>query len=206
MDDFPMSAQGWQEGLSLEAFVDGMQRHQDATRRRLAQIALQPDDREAFARLSGVRHALVMTEDWCGDSLLNVPILAHIAAAAPGMDLRFFPRALSPDLDAYYQARGITHIPVFTFLDASFHERATWVERPQLAHDRLAAWNAAHPEVTAVRNDTSLDPDARRQQLRELTAGLLHEMEVWYNDEGVQQATVDEIKQLLISTGHQFPP
>jgi hypothetical protein len=198
MDEFPMSAQGWQQGLTLQAFVNGMQRHQDATRRRLAQIALRPEDREVFARLSSVRHALVMTEDWCGDSLLNVPILAHIVAAAPGMDLHFFPRAVSPDLDAYYQARGITHIPVFTFLDAGFRERATWVERPRQAHDRLAAWYAAHPEVSVVRDDANLDPDARRQHLRELTAGLLDEMEVWYNDEGLQQATVDEIKQLLM--------
>src|SRR5947199_4410130 len=196
MSEFPISAENWQKGLTLEAYVDGMQHNQPATRRRLAEISLSPRDRELLSHAHQARHALVMTEDWCGDSLLNVPILAHIVAAVPGMDLRIFPRALSPELDAYYQARGITHIPVFTFLDADFHELATWVERPQQANDRLAAWNAAHPEVAAVRQDASLDADTRRQRLRALTVGQLDEMEGWYRD-GAQQATVDEIEQLL---------
>jgi hypothetical protein len=175
-----------------------MQYHHDATLRRLAGVTLRSADRAAFAALTDVRYVLVLTEDWCGDSLLNVPILARLVAAAPSLDLRFFPRALSPKLEAYYQARDITHIPVFTFLDAAFNERATWVERPRAAHARLAVWNAAHPAVAAVRTDLSLDPEARRQRLRELTAGLLDEMESWYNDDGLQQATVDEIKQRLM--------
>ena len=196
MSDFPMTPQTWQNGLPLERYVDGMQRHQEATRRRLARIALGPADRQALAQLGQVRHALVMTEDWCGDSMLTVPILAAIVASLPAADLRLFPRGANPDLDAYFQARGITHIPVFTFLDAGFHELGTWVERPQAAHQRLAAWNDAHPEVVALRNDPSLDPEQRRLRLRPLTAGLLDEMEGWY-DAGLQQATVDEIVQLL---------
>ena len=197
MHEFPMSESTWQQGLTLPAYVDQMAHHQDDTRRRLAQITLRPQDGAAFAAQSGVRHVLVLTEDWCGGSLLNVPILAHLVAAAPGLDLRFFPRARSPELDAFYQAREITHIPVFTFLDGDFHELATWVERPRLAHEHLAAWNAAHPAVTAVRNNTSLDPETRREWLRALTAGLLEEMEYWYDHDGLQQATVDEIIQLL---------
>jgi hypothetical protein len=196
MSEFPMSAEAWHTGLTLEAYVDSMERHQAASRRRLAQPALRPEDRAELARSAQARHALAMTEDWCGDSLLNVPILAQVVDAIPGMDLRIFRRALSPALDGYYQQRNITHIPVFTFLDAHFRPLATWVERPQAAHDRLAAWYAARPAIAALRADPSLDPEERRMQLRELTAGLLDEMESWY-DQGLQQATVAEIRQLL---------
>ncbi len=197
MSGWPLSPASWQTGLSLEAYVSGMQHHQAATRRRLARATLRPEDRAALGRLTHVRYVLVMTEDWCGDSLMNVPIVAHIAAAVPGLELRVFPRAGSPELDRYYQSRGITHIPVVTFLDPAFRALATWVERPQGAHTRLAAWNAAHPEVAAVRNNPDLDPDERRRQLREATAGLLDEMEGWYEG-GLQQETIDEIKRLLI--------
>jgi hypothetical protein len=196
MSDYPIAAPAWQHGLTLEQYVDGMSRHQAATRRRLAQVRLTAADRAALGRVAGARHALVMTEDWCGDSLLNVPILAAIVAAVPGMDMRVFSRAAEPALEAYYQARGITHIPVFSFLDDDFKELATWVERPQAAHERLAAWYAARPEVAALRADTRLDPEERRSRLRPLTAGLLDEMEGWYNA-GLQQATIDEIRQLL---------
>ena len=194
--EFPMTAEVWQTGQTLEAYVSGMGQHEAATRRRLARPALRRADREAMARLTHVRHALAMTEAWCGDSMLNVPILAQVAAAAPNLDLRLFLRSQSPALDAYYQARGITHIPVFAFLDADYRLLATWVERPQAAHERLQAWYAAHPAVAAVRANTALDPEERRRQLRELTAGLLDEMEAWY-DNGLQQATVLEIRRLL---------
>ena len=196
MREFPISAEAWQTGLTLEAYVDSMQRHQAATRRRLAQPALSPEDRDQLAHVAHARHALAMTEDWCGDSMLNVPILAQVVDAIPGMDLRIFRRALTPPLDEYYQEQDITHIPVFTFLDAHFHPLATWVERPQAAHERLAAWYADRPAIAALRANTELDPEERRNQLRELTAGLLDEMEAWY-DQGLQQATVAEIRQLL---------
>jgi len=193
-----MSADDWQRGLTLTTYVDGMQRHQDATRRRLAQIVLRLEDEQALARLTGRPHVLVMTEDWCGDSMLTLPILAHLLAAAPASDLRVFPRSLWPQLEAYYREQGVTHIPVFSFLTADFGDPLTWVERPQLAHARLADWYAAHPAVTAVRNDASLDPDLRRQRLRELTAGLLDEMEAWYDTGGAQPAMIAELKHLLM--------
>jgi len=197
MDEFPMSPSAWQQGLTLEAYVAQMERHQDATRRRLAQVILRPDEAAALAARGELRHVLVLTEAWCGDSMLTVPILARLVAGVPAVDLRVFRRSLSPELEAYYQARDITHIPVFAFLDQDFRPLATWVERPQLAHESLAAWYAARPEVTAVRNDASLDPETRRQRLRALTGGLLDEMEHWYDHEGLQQATVDEITRLL---------
>jgi hypothetical protein len=192
-----MNPTTWQAALTLEAYVGQMQRYQDATRRRLAQLELPAGARAAFAALPAVRHALVMTEDWCGDSMINVPILAGLVTAAPAMDLRVFPRSRSPELEAYYQSRDITHIPVFTFLDAAFRELATWVERPRLASERLAAWYAARPAVVAIRGDASLDPETRRERLRPLTGGLLAEMEAWYDHEGLQQATVDELLALL---------
>ncbi len=204
MNDFPMSLATWQGGLTLEAYLGSMRTHQDSTRRQLAQIALRAEDRTVFARLNHVRHALVMTEDWCGDSMLNVPILAHIVQAVPGLDLRVFVRSASPELDRYDQSRGIARIPVFTFFDAEFRELATWVERPRAAHERLAAWYAARPEIAAVRSDPALDPDERRQKLRPLTAGLLAEMESWY-DQGLWQATVDEIRQLLVPAPQEQP-
>ena len=49
MDRFPISPEAWQQGLTLEAFVDSMQRHQAATRRRLAHIRLPVADQQAFA-------------------------------------------------------------------------------------------------------------------------------------------------------------
>ena len=160
-------------------------------------MRLTPDDHAFFARFTAPLHALVLTEDWCGDSVMNLPILARIVEAAPGMDLNIWMRSQSPQLNEYYQARGITHIPFLTLLDANWSEIGTWVERPQPAHERIREWMAAHPEIAAIREATDLAPEEKRLRLRQVTAGLLAEMDGWYAD-GLQQATVNEIKTLLL--------
>ncbi len=196
MEKFPMDWARWQSGLTLDAFVAGMTTHQAGMRRRLRQVELPPADRDDFAQIESTVHVLVMTEDWCGDSLMNLPILAHVVQAAPGMDLRIFIRPRSPELDADYTARGITHIPVVSFLDADFGEIGTWVERSQAAHAAIGEWMAAHPEVTKLMADAELSAEARHHLLQEKFGGMLREMEAWYAD-GLQAETVDELRALL---------
>jgi hypothetical protein len=191
-----MDATYWQAGLTLAEFVERMTTYQDKMRRRLREVALSEADCAGLARLNQPVHALVMTEDWCPDSLMNVPILARVVEAAPGMDMRIFVRSASPDLEAYYQARGIRCIPVFTFLDADFNEIGTWLERPQAAHERLHGWKAAHPEFDPAHQDRTLSPQERRARRRALMQGLPLEMEGWYA-EGLQAETVKELKALL---------
>jgi hypothetical protein len=173
-----------------------MTTYQDEMRRRVREVALSDADCAELARLHQPVHALVMTEDWCPDSLMNVSILAHVVEAAPGMDMRIFIRSRSPDLEAFYQARDVHCIPVFTFLDADFNEIGTWLERPQAAHERLQAWKAAHPEFERTHRDPTLSPRERGARRRALLHSLPLEMELWYA-EGLQAETVRELKALL---------
>ena len=106
--------------------------------RRLASVQLTSAERSAFARYHGRMHVLVMTEDWCGDALMNLPILARIVEALPDADLRVFVRTTAVELNAYYTGRDVTKIPVITFLDQDFRELGTWVERPRYG-GRLAS-------------------------------------------------------------------
>jgi hypothetical protein len=186
----------WQSGLTLDAFVDGIDTYQEETRRRLREVHLSEQERAPFAQLTAPTYALALTEGWCGDSLMNLPILAQIVAAAPGLELRVFVRSQAPKLAAAYQARGITHIPVFSFFDAAFHEIGTWVERSLPAHAYHALWTAEHPEIALVRDDRTLSDDQRRAILRPLYRGLLTQLESWYAAE-FQAATVAELRDLL---------
>jgi hypothetical protein len=197
--DLPMNAELWEQGLSLRDFIDQMTANQEAMARRFATVRLSEGNCAIFAAIQHPIRVLVMSEDWCGDSLMNLPILARLAEAAPGMELRVFIRSREPDLDHYYRERGITKIPVFTFMDANFSEIATWVERSKAARERLAEWHAAHPEIEAMRHDPALDDEERRARLREIGVKLLPEMESWYIDR-LQQATVEELKEILLPT------
>jgi hypothetical protein len=191
-----MDATYWQAGLTLAEYVERMTTYQDKMQRRLREVVLADADCAELARFARPAHALVMTEDWCPDSLMNLPILARVVEAAPGMDMRIFVRSASPDLEAYYQARDVRCIPVFTFLDAGFDEIGTWLERPQAAHERLRSWKAAHPEFDPAHQDPALSPQERRAKRRALMQGLPLEMEGWYA-EGLQAETVKDLKALL---------
>lgn len=197
MGKFPIDQARWQTSLTLDEFVNGMQTHQAEMRRRLREVTLSPADRDHFARLDSPIHVLTMTEDWCGDSLMNLPILARIVEAAPGMELRIFDRAGSPDLNDYYTARNIKAIPVFTFLDADFDEIGTWVERSQAAYARVGEWMTAHPQVAEFLQNTDMTAEERHHALQEQFGDLLLEMEGWYAD-GLEAATVAELKTLLL--------
>jgi hypothetical protein len=190
-----MTADFWLTGLTLDEYVAGMKMNQASMTRRLASVQLAPTERDVFARYDDTRHVLVITEDWCGDAVMNLPIIARIAEALPRADLRVFVRPAIPELNAYYADKGVTHIPVISFLDGDFRELGVWVERSRTADARRAEWMAAHPDLALGKPATELAPEERQQRMR-LFMELLAEMESWY-DGGIQSDTVAEIRALL---------
>lgn len=192
----PMSSTRWARGLTLDQFVDGMTRKAEDMRRRLAEVTLTPAEKRMLAGAHGAAHVLVMTEDWCGDSLMNVPILVRIVETIPGMDLRIFIRHEWEDLRLSYEERNVRTIPVFTFFDEGFNEIGTWVERPQAAHQWRKEWLARHPERDAIQCDPTLSEEERQSRLREISRAYQAEMEEQYRLD-LQSATVCELAILL---------
>ncbi|WP_417898048.1 thioredoxin family protein [Bacillus haimaensis] len=72
---------------------------------------------------------IVLTEDWCGDALLNNPILMKIADAAL-MDVRFILRDQNLELMDQYLTNGTARsIPIFIFINQEGEEVAVWGPR-----------------------------------------------------------------------------
>ncbi len=93
-------------------------------------------DEEALRRvraLSGSWHLLVLSEDWCGDSVSTLPFVDALAAATDNVDLRILRRDTNPDLmDAHLTDGRSRSIPVVMALDDQFHEHGWWGSRPTL--------------------------------------------------------------------------
>jgi len=194
--EFPINNNNWQLGLELDQFVEGMQTHYTDMQRRLKTVNLSEAEVKLFNKLDQTVHGLVMTEDWCGDSLMNLPILVKIAEGAPHLDLRIFLRHKWTDLDAYFKERNVTNIPVFMFLDVDFKEIGVWVERSKAASERLGVWVSAHPEYEAIRASSELSREEKRARLAPLLAERQLEMENWYQN-GLQSTAVVEIAELI---------
>jgi hypothetical protein len=193
---FPMNLEKWRTGQELGLYVDRMALNQRAMRRRLAEVRLTARDKQRLARIERPIHVLAMTEEWCADSLMNLPIVACIVAAAPQMDLRIFTRSEAAQLNDFYIQQGNSQIPVITFLDEHFQEIGTWMERPQAAHGKIEAWKAAHPEGFGSPGNPELSLEERRRLIEGAYGEFMTEMEGWYGD-GLGQATVDELIALL---------
>jgi hypothetical protein len=90
-------------------------------------------DPEALARaaaLPGPRRLLVISEDWCGDAVNTVPVVARLADLAPGLELRVLARDEHPALMDAHLTNGARSIPIVIALDADHALLGSWGPRP----------------------------------------------------------------------------
>ncbi|HEU4719931.1 MAG TPA: thioredoxin family protein [Gemmatimonadaceae bacterium] len=82
------------------------------------------------AALPGRWHLLVLSEDWCGDAVNTVPVVAKLVERSPNLDLRVLGRDDNPDLMSAHLTNGSRSIPVVIALDEAFEEQGWWGPRP----------------------------------------------------------------------------
>ncbi len=131
------------------------------------------------AHPAGPAKMLVLGEDWCGDVVRGLPVLARMTEAA-GWELRIFPRDQHHDIMNEFLKEGQwMSIPTAVFYTADHRYICHWIERPQVAERETAEIEAAiraeNPEIS--------DPDFGRER-RARTAARAAD---W------QQATVTEL-------------
>jgi hypothetical protein len=90
-----------------------------------------PEDLVTAARsISGTWHLVALSEDWCGDAVNTVPVVARLAEAV-GWDLRVLTRDANPDLmDAHLTNGRSRSIPVVIVYDERLREIGWWGPRP----------------------------------------------------------------------------
>jgi hypothetical protein len=104
-----------------------LRRIDDDTSTNLLQYA---DAADRLAAIPGRWHLLVMVEDWCGDAVNTLPLLARLAELAPNVELRVIGRDENADLMDAHLTNGARSIPVVMVLDEDYEERAWWGPRP----------------------------------------------------------------------------
>jgi len=89
---------------------------------------------EALARVSAVDgrwRLLVLADDWCGDAVNTLPVIARLADAAPNLELRILGREEIPAIMDGHLTKGARSIPVVVLLDEEGTERGWWGPRPR---------------------------------------------------------------------------
>lgn len=169
-------------GAPFHDFVAAARANVDLWRAVFARASVSDDAVARVAALGGPWHLLVLAEDWCGDAVNSVPVIARLVERSPNLDLRILARDANLGLMDAHLTGGSRSIPVLILYDAEFQERGWWGPRPRA----LQSWVG-----TAGR---SLDKESRYREVRR-----------WYaRDRGA--AIVDEVISLVEHASRQPLP
>jgi hypothetical protein len=120
------------KGLTFSEYVEGMSVNKQEMASIDSRFSLTEGEKEKLAPLKekGL-NVIVLTEDWCGDAMLNIPILMHIAKET-GMEARFILRDENLELMDQYLTNGTARsIPIFIFIAGDGQEQAVWGPRAE---------------------------------------------------------------------------
>jgi hypothetical protein len=163
-------------GLTYEAFKASMTQNRERLEAAESAVEIDPRDLEFFRSLRPLS-CVALVEDWCGDVIANLPVLAVLAREiGPGLDVRCFIKADVPDLATTYLNHGrFESLPVFAFIDTDWNEVGVLIERPVAVTERREeerqAIYAANPEFGAPDAPASeLDEDVRARLMAEIQA------------------------------------
>lgn len=124
-----VTAERFAQGLTIPEYVAQMRTNREAFERLLAEATVAPEDRDALGVLTGKVKILVITEDWCPDSLRTIPVLAGLVDGLPNVEMRLFLRDGNPDVMDQYLKRGqFRAIPVFALFDEEMNEIGRMLE------------------------------------------------------------------------------
>ena len=178
-----VTPQRFDSGLSYGEFMDQVNVNKERMDSFYANFQVTPENeaslKELVASPNGPAKMLVLGEDWCGDVVRGLPVLAKIAEAA-GLDMRVFPRDQHHDIMNEFLKEGqFMSIPTAVFYTSDHEYILHWIEKPEVAEQETKEIE------TAIRAE---NPDITDQEFgRERRARLGERAEAW------QQATVEEI-------------
>ena len=150
-------------------------------------LTLSSEDTSFFKELAqrpdGPAKMLVIGEDWCGDVIRGLPVLARVAEAAE-IPISIFPRDTHTDImDEYLKEGKYMSIPVAVFHTSDHRYICHWIERPE-----VAAKEQAEIEQAIRDENPDIDDQAFSRERRARTGA---KAEDWI------AATVVELKELL---------
>ena len=179
----------FKQGFSYSAYIDQIKVNK-ARFDGFYEFQVKPEDAEALRELSsrpnGPAKMLVLGEDWCGDVIRGMPMLARVAEAA-GLDMSIFPRDEHHDIMNEFLKNGEwMSIPVAVFYTKDHQYICHWIERPASAEREIEEIEQA------IRAE---NPNIDEQEFgRERRARTAARAEAW------QQDSVTELRELLASS------
>jgi hypothetical protein len=193
----PTTGERFDSGLTYEQWLAGMTKNKERFVANYDAAQIGAADVAFFKGCKPLK-VLVLAEEWCGDAIANVPILAKLAAAVgANLSVRIFKRDENLDImDQYLYQGQFRSIPAIVFFDGKMKELGCWWERPQIARDEMSEarrrFAEQHPGLADATKPVPEMSDATKQLYMATMAQLRAE-----NTARWTQAVVDEWRKVV---------
>ncbi|SFA91637.1 Thioredoxin [Lentibacillus halodurans] len=123
--------QWFEKGMDPDTYIDSMQENKENLLHIYDHFTPR-EDKDFIQELTAKNlRVIVLTEDWCGDAMLNIPILLHMTERA-NIPVRLLLRDQNLELMDQYLTNGKSRsIPIFIFIDEDGNEAAKWGPRAE---------------------------------------------------------------------------
>jgi hypothetical protein len=181
-----MNLNEWfQKGMTADEYISSMTRNKEEMLSIYERFTVKDESKVAPLKSKQLR-AIALTEDWCGDALLNNPILLKLAEAAD-IDVRFVLRDQNLELMDQYLTNGTSRaIPIYIFIDQEGNEAGVWGPRAREMQELVEKERAALPDKEAADFE-----EKQRAMYRRL-------MTSYQTDEAIWQTVADSITAVLL--------
>ena len=151
-----VTPQRFSEGFTYPQYFDQIKVNKARFEEFYNGFQLQPEETSALTALAqrpnGPTKMLVLGEDWCGDVVRGLPVLARVAEGA-GLEMRVFPRDEHQDIMNEFLKNGEwMSIPTAVFYTKDHRYICHWIERPEVADREMQeiekAIRAENPDIT----------------------------------------------------------
>jgi hypothetical protein len=160
----PLDATRFGKGLTWKEYMAQMGDTRARTEDNYNRATLTDEERKFFSGVTDVKYILMLAENWCGDVHRNSPLVARIAEAMPGAELRVFFRDQNLDLTDCFLNNGFRSIPVVVFFDKDWNEVGRWIERSHPATNKAALIRSKTLELAP--KDDKAKQDAAMNEFR----------------------------------------
>ncbi|WP_338753000.1 thioredoxin family protein [Bacillus sp. FJAT-52991] len=171
-----MTLKDWfEKGLPSEQYVEQMEQNKENVKAIQSAFQLEQTESSFLSRLQEENlKAIVITEDWCGDAMMNVPIFLELARHAH-IDVRILYRDQNLELMDQYLTNGTSRaIPIIIFFNEEDDEKAVWGPRAQAVQELVNSKRSSLPPL-----DHELFEQRQKEMYQELNNAFLTERGLW---------------------------
>lgn len=165
--------QYFEEAISLQEYMEKMETHKDSSFSIYEKFQVPQDDEFIELLKEKSPHILGITEDWCGDAMMNNPILRRVAEAA-GIEVRVVYRDQTLELMDQYLTNGGRSIPVYLLLNEAGEVIGKWGPRAPKIQEFVLELRKDMPA-----SDDPAFKEKQKEFIEKLTSDFLNKTEYW---------------------------